>query len=367
MMTKPFDLASGEGRLFSQHVSETSAGRTQLMVPHLCRTRNNTYLAGALVVAALVAACSEQSTTTVRSVAPDHARLIASLTPEAARSLDASGGFRLGTQTPNPAYPELTSQQTERLAALWPAQFGSMVRKNLEEGHGGPINFRSLNVCGRTLYAQSAFEPPPLDIPAPRRKPYGPWWFVTLCESQRPTLSLAISAWATELTIVKDKILFPRVAGNEFFPLGIPAGHMGEFPLSPEEAVTIAANHVGRRVAAIPQLVMAAKTDGPPQAARWRLPLEMNGLVHGLRSGDVAVSELFVGSPDVRRDSYAVFIAAKDQPPTFDFPWIPLPEQGEARAQYNRRIASETHFAKVRRLAGTPTKFELTNNPPEDQ
>jgi hypothetical protein len=321
----------------------------------------------AVLILAALTACSDQGTTTTPNVLPSRAGLIAALTPDVAAALDASGQFRFQTVAGDGSYPEMSLQQAKTLAELWPVQFGPMVRKSLEKAHGGPIDFHALAPCGRVLYARSAFEPPTAEVPSPQRKPYGPWWLVTLCEAQRPTVSLAISAWATDLTVSDKAIQFPPISGNEIFPVGIPQGHVGEFPIPPEEAVTIATGQTGQRVAGLPVLVMASRTDGPPQAARWRLPLESSTAVNGLRSGRLLVREVFVGNPDLTRDAYAVFVAAPNQPTTVDLPWIPLPTPNEKWAYYRDRIVAGTRTTKVARRANMSTKFELTRLQPEER
>ena len=131
--------------------------------------------------------------------------LMASLvTGAAAVDLDASGHFQLKGPT-GPGPRQLSKQEAEALAAIWPIEFGSWIQPALEKEHGGPIIFSDLRRCGRTLYATSPFEP--IDLAAnepsaaPAQRAFGPWWLVTLCNaSGAPELSLGVSAYATDLT-----------------------------------------------------------------------------------------------------------------------------------------------------------------------
>jgi len=308
-----------------------------------------------------IVACSDQGPTGVPLDMPNRSDLVASVTGTAASSIDAAGRFLLATPTQQGrVYTELGAREAERLAAVWSVQFGPIVRRTLEQEHGGPINFRALSHCGRTLYARSPFEPPPSEIPSPSRKPFGPWWFVTLCERNTPALSIAVSAWATELKLSKGTIEFPRVAGNEFFPLGIPSGHLGEFPSAPEGAVTFAARNTGRRAVSVPELVMGVQRDGPPQGARWRIPLEGNAIVHSVR-GDLTTNEVFVGSPLPTKPGSAAFAPATAQPDGVQFYWTPTPNDGETVAAYVARAHTRVRIATARRRADTPIRFELAS------
>lgn len=122
------------------------------------------------------------------------------------------------------------------LATAWSRQFGPLGRSWFEKDRGGSIRFDKLTPCGRPLFAVSGFYEPALDVLPSVRRAVGPWWLVTLCDGGTPNLSVSVSAWATELRLEGGKIAFPPNSGAEFSAIGIPIGHVGEYPSSPERA-----------------------------------------------------------------------------------------------------------------------------------
>jgi hypothetical protein len=305
-----------------------------------------------------VLACSDKNPTGIPVVAPLRSELLASVTGAAAMAVDASGRFQLAAPVAG-RYPEITAADANGLAATWAREYGPLHLRFLQETHGGTINFHTLAICGRTFYVRNAFVPPSADIPSPYLKPYGPWWLVTMCApGDVPTVSVAVSAWATELSISNGKIKFPFVSGNEFFGIGIPLGQVGEFPGSPEAAATLVAKQSGRRVVQVPELIMAANTDGPPQAARWHLTLDSPANFHSARSGNLAVNEVFVGSPKVTELGVAVFVASPVQPSAVGFRWTPLPQPNESWKSYQQRVSASVTIESVKRRSDTPARFE---------
>ena len=246
-----------------------------------------------IVLGSVLAACTDGTPAAVRAVQPSSAALRAVVTGPAAAAVAVDGRFQLAAAPQSQG--EISSTTANEIASAWLRSHASMIRDFIEKTHGGSVNFSKLSPCGRTLYAQSPFQPLPSDVPAPYRRPFGSWWLVTYCDDgQRPTVSVAVSALATELRIANGKLTFPSVSGNEIFALGIPSGHQGEYPISPEAAVQIAADQTGVRVAKVPELVIPLTSDGPPQTARWRIALERSASF--ARSSDVvSSSEVFLG------------------------------------------------------------------------
>ena len=303
-------------------------------------------------------ACSDGGPIGIAAREPEKGELLASLSGVAAASLDANGRFRLTNEVAT-QYPEISAAEANDLARTWAHEFGPLHLRFLQETHGAPINFRTLDVCGRTLYVRNSFVPPNSDIPIPYLRPYGPWWLVTICETgDVPTISVAVSAWSRELSISGGRIQFPSASGNEFFGIGIPLGQVGEFPISPEAAATFAAKHSGRRVAEVPELILPANTDGPPQAARWRMKLESPRSFHSSHSGDINATDVFVGSPQIKKVGIALYVASAQQQNMAEFAWSPLPEPHELWKSYQARMTATTKIARVNRRLDTPANFE---------
>ena len=310
-----------------------------------------------------MAACSDKPLVSppARLARQDIAALV---TPAVASSLDKDGRFQVTPSTTGGQYPELSLDQANKLATVWGGEFAPLFRRRLEKDHGAAINYHALTVCGRTLYARSAFQSVPSSIPEPYRRPYGPWYLATLCgEDGSPTISLAISAWATDLAIVNGRIKFPSYAGNEFFSMGIPQGHVGEFPTSPEAAASLAAQ-TGRRVSSVPELVMQPNLNGPPQLAHWHISLDGPASVQGLRSGAVNTSELYIGLLQSHHEGLAQFIVPSGtaQPASLPVRWSPPMEPGERWDAYANRIKSQIFTSDVPRRTDTPVQFDAVSS-----
>lgn len=305
-----------------------------------------------------VQGCADRPAANVVAPQPDARRVVASLTGEIAVALDASGKFRLPKPPRQGPYDEIPEEQAVAMARAWARQYGGHHATFLQEMHGAPIDFQRISPCGRTLYARSSFQPPRPEIPAPSRRAFGPWWLVTMCSAAgTPQVSLAVSAWATDTRVENGKVVFPFHHGGEFFPLGIPIGHTGEYPTSPEMAATSIAEEMGRRIAAVPELVAPSPDNGPPQGARWILRLDRSGTVATAKSGSIQTERLFFGREDLRDRGGAVpFLASPEQPESVPFHWSTVPSRGESEDAFQARRQTMTDQAS--RRVDTPIRFD---------
>jgi hypothetical protein len=286
---------------------------------------------------------------------PTASALRAAVTGLAADAIRPDGKIQL----PSPVTGgerELTAAQAVNFASVWTHDYAPMTRSWLERTHGAAINFATLESCGRPLYARSAFVAPPQSLPSAYRRGSGPWWLITFCDDGgSPSVSIAVSAWATELTIQDGKLHFPMISGNEIVPIGVPLGHVGEYPMAPEIAVQMLAQKAGKRVAYVPELVTTLPSDGPPQLARWHLTLEGPTSVH-TKSGTRTTNDAFVGPARVGGRDVATSVAALDQPTAIDMKWTPMPFVGERRAAYAVRAIKQV--TKIQRRANAPVRVE---------
>ncbi len=311
-------------------------------------------LAGSTVaLLAILVACSSDSSPTEARPTPSAVR--ASVTGLAAAAVGQDGQIQLAAP-PVGQERELTAAEALAFATAWTHDFAPITRPWLEKTHGAPINFKTLQGCGRALYARSAFNAPSQDIPAPYRRIHGPWWLVTFCDGLgSPSVSVAVSAWATDLTLQAGKLSFPRISGTEFVAVGVPLGHVGEYPMAPEVAVEVGAQQTGKRISSVPELITPLPGDGPPQLARWHLTLEAPSSVRS-SSGVRAVDEVFVSPTHIGDREVATAAAAPDQPTTIDLHWTPVPTVGETHAAYAARAINQT--TKMVRRVDTPVRVE---------
>ena len=288
----------------------------------LCCSRYRSLRAGAVLFVSLFFGCGETERET-HSVAPRQVSLRNDfVTPDVARHFDASGLFVLPPH--HDAGGQLLDEaRAKEIARLWTRDYGPFMRGTLERDRGAPIVLSALMVCGRAYYAEPPWEVAG-HLPFVRRA-FGPKWLVSFCAPDGSShVSVAVSAHNTHLKIEKDAIVWPGlgggVHGGEFFAMGVPRGAEG-LPVSPERAVEIAATMTGRRAATVPQLFLPTHDTGPPQAARWRVSLDLPATV--VRSADgerVTTKEVFVGLTSFIDRPPEVFVAApeSDQPTHVD-------------------------------------------------
>lgn len=308
----------------------------------------------ALVLVTGLVACSGEPPTGTRPMPTPYA-VRAVVTGLAADAIGPTGQIQLAP--PAGEEHELTAAEAVNLASAWTRDYAPITRSWLERTHGATIDFKTLKSCGRPLYARSALSAPPETVPGPYRRIHGPWWLVTFCNNAgSPSVSVAVSAWATELTIQAGVLRIPSISGTEFVAVGIPAGHVGEYPMPPEAAIGLVAAQAQRRIANVPELITPLPADGPPQHARWRLTLEMPTTVR-TESRTSATREILVGPTVVGVRSIATSIAAREQPTAIGLHWMPVPQVRESHAAYSARATIQT--TNVPRRGDTSARVEL--------
>lgn len=213
----------------------------------------------------------------------------------AAQAVNAQGAFVLPTPAAGPV-PMLSEAEARAHAAAWAHDFGPYNRTHLEERHGGRIDFAPLTPCPRGYFAATPYDEVPADVHPGVRNFHDPQWLVSLCSPDgTPVVSVAVAAYATNNVALESGTLTWRgPGGSEYFVQGIPAGQ--DFPESPERAAELAARRTGRRVTAVPELVLAGSA--APQYARWRITLDAPVAVRALKRGAVErTNVLYVGAP----------------------------------------------------------------------
>jgi hypothetical protein len=284
-----------------------------------------TQCAWRLCVILLLASCNEprQADLVAAHTAEGRATLRELLTPKAAEAVGRDGKFGALAHVSASARPEISDVRARQLATLFARDLAPLIGDGLNADHGAIIAYANLRSCGPAYYAATPFAPLPAEIPAAYHRKFGPWWLISFCApSGEAQLSVAVSAYATELDVVNDHLRFPAVSGNEFVPMGIPR-QLGALPIAPERAVEISVAASGRRVDGVPSLIAAAGHF--PQMAQWRLPLEAPAnlrIKHAAYTGSTSV--LYVG---VRlfREPPLVLMPSPQQPTSFDFRWAAPP------------------------------------------
>jgi hypothetical protein len=220
------------------------------------------------------------------------------VTEPVSKELDAEGFFVL----PRPAAGS-TRITPERAIGLAMADVTSFERFNqpyLESQRGAKIDLSTLRPDGRVFYAESPYEQDtPSDVHPSIRNHAGPYFLVTLRDATGPVLSVAVSAYATDLRIENGRLILPPNHGSNFRVQAIRADDPVGIPVSPEHAARIASQRFAARVAKVPELVLPGE-GFVPQYARWRLTL------------DRAVA-LQVGRTGRRFNSNAVYVGLRGE------------------------------------------------------
>jgi hypothetical protein len=111
----------------------------------------------------------------------------------------------------------------------------------------------------------------------------------------------------------------------------------------------------------VPELLMPVNTNGSPQSAVWHVGLSGPTLVHDVKSGNLQVSDLYVGLADVTQHGLAQFVAPVSQPTGTTLRWSPPPQPGEQFDAYNERIGANINSTTILRRSDTPLQFEATS------
>lgn len=258
--------------------------------------------------ALMAAACSRDSGTPTELSDAIDARPF--LVGNALAAVDANGHF---VSSPPGGDGLISPSRAAELARAAVVTFAPLRRSYLEQQHGGSLAFATLKP-GRPYFADTPYVLDlPSDVHPSVRKYLGPYYLVPMMQSDRQVLSIAVSAYDSDIGIERGRIVFPVRHGNDFIMQGVRGPHESA-PVSPEQAARIAASTLGARVSEPPQLLLAERTF-VPQWARWRLTLEREVVVTGAKTGRTySTREVFVGPRG------ELSVATLDQPGAFTMP-----------------------------------------------
>ena len=289
---------------------------------------------------------------------PIYKELLLAVTEELATQIDSSTA-RFNTLSGDGEGGQLELSQTaaSQFAEAYARQFGPLLRNSLEGQRGTQIQFSALRTCSDVFDARTPFMPLSDTMPGAMRRAYGPYLLVTLCNASEPELNVAVSAWATGLTIVDGRLVIPPIGGGEFFPWPVPVAFRGRYPASPERAVVFASRVAGARVASRPQLFLPDHRDGVPQMARWRMKLE-HAVKFRVASGFAESDVVYVGlkHQEQSRDM-TIFLPAPNQPESVEVVYPPEPILGESEADYNARLKQGLLRGIATRIDSVAIKF----------
>lgn len=297
------------------------------------------------------AGCTDEGALPAAPVEAGQGSIARFVAPEVAAKLDADGKFVLGAAAAPVSlrHTTISKAQATEFAALFARDFGPFMRPTLESDRGRSIDFAHLTPCERVFYAEPPLPELPDAVSDVTRRDYGPWYLVTLCDaSGSAAVSVATSAYATDLRIVKGRLSFPAHHGGEFRITGIPIT-LGALPLPPEDAVR-KASESGALVADVPRLV--ATIDDYPQMSRWKIKLDRTVTVRRENGGLRQTREDLHVWRRGFRDSVMAQLPAETQPTSITLEWwVPQPVGSKA-------IPPQTASLTIPLRAGYPVRFE---------
>ena len=220
------------------------------------------------------------------------------LSGAALQALGPDGRFMVGASFFDPVLPTLTRAQAESAAAGFVGAFGATFQTIVSADRGEPISLSALTSCGTALYADSPLAPPPDSLDLQYRIYYGPYWELYLCDGPVEKVAIAIGAYAVPLATTNfgadtgGASLGTIQVGFEY--KGLPVGLRA--PRHAEEAAARVALLSGRRVIAVPRLVLPLR---PITATLplWAVELDGPVTVRGTITGQLRTrSTLLYGS-----------------------------------------------------------------------
>lgn len=235
------------------------------------------------------------------------------VTGAAAANLGPDGLFSYPVAVAPSTEPIISAARARELAVSYALSFGPALEQRWQQQHGQAFDYRELQADDRVLFQSTPFEMFPEGYHGAFRRTFGPYYLVRLGTEGHHRMSVAVSAYNTNVSILPDGRLDRTFeSGAEFFERGFPADSTSAelAPLWPEAAVVHVARLTGTRVSEVPEFVRMVWNWGP-LGGGWKLTLERAVTVRTLSgSRTVEVRELYLGREGGRR----LFIPAAEQP-----------------------------------------------------
>ncbi len=225
----------------------------------------------------------------VSSVGVDELRR--SVVGDAAKGLDANDRFVLRKESAG----EIDGKHAIALAVAFWHDARRYVIGTVSADRGAQVHGEELTPCGRAYYAASAYQSTEAASSTALKKAKGSHWLVGLCYHGVQEVVVAVSAQAQDVEVLQASAnALSHPGRSNFFAMGVPVG--AEIPISPEKAVTVAAERTGERISAVPRLRMRPFPSSPLLAV-WELRIEREVEVQLTKTHRTTVANLLYSGP----------------------------------------------------------------------
>ena len=227
-----------------------------------------------LVLGMLTALAAVGCDKPVTSSAPTTADIREYVSGAALADLNQSGQFKSAGQKAGEA-DAIDANVAMEQAVAYARRFGPGLSSYLEEQHGARVDFVGLTAARRVFYGESPYEMAGnTTLHLGVKKRHGSFYFVELRDGDTPVLAVAVSVHNGNITRRPDGSFdFSKLNGNDFFIAGLPLDNSYRLPMAPEAAVELAHKETGKRVTAVPRLLIPG-TPESPLSAMWTVDLE---------------------------------------------------------------------------------------------
>lgn len=220
--------------------------------------------------------------------------------PPVARALTSEVSIDAGRLVlPAPTVPEdgISSAQAHSLATAFLRKFGPSIRPFLEEQAGRPLDFDQLLGDPRVIFSDSPYEPVDASAPVHIRAGLGPAYIVLFRDQHGPAVAVSVSVYAEGYDVTPDgSLVLPRTTGNQVRMVGM-SGRAGDGSfMAPEEAVQMAFEATGAKIAEAPTFE-AWGLGFMPFVGSWRVRLDREIAVRTESGAHRNVREIYV-EPD---------------------------------------------------------------------
>lgn len=277
------------------------------------------------------------------------------ISPGAPVEMNSRGQFVLAQGRAPEEVPIISPERAGELAVAFVKTWGAGFEKGWQHQRGGPIDIDNLQMEQRIYFAETPHRTLAPSQSRSLHRHFGPHYLVHFSAGGATVLLVAVSAYATDVTVGSDGRIYGGTTGGEFKATAVSIdpgrGPTRYTPISPEQAVGLVGTRTGARIVSTPQLMLRDRR-WAAALAQWKLVLDRPVHVRNPATGNQSVTrELYVGPGG------HISIPAERQPLSRP---VVLSGEGETRmaTPQERRQVIPPRVVQLENLVGIPTVFD---------